>query len=79
MMGHAASKTPSTHHLFLRIIAAVQQSSTPMTVSDLAKALKTPGEVIAQCIALHLYLERKLVAELPIPPPADYWVRNRRM
>jgi hypothetical protein len=73
-MQHPASKTPSTHYLFLRIVAAVGQSSAPMTVSDLGRTLKADRGVIAQCIALHLYLERKRVAELPIPPPADYWV-----
>ena len=33
-----------------------------------------PADVIAQCIGLHLYLERKRAAEMTIPPPADYWV-----
>ncbi len=65
---------PSTHYLFLRIIAMVGQSTEPMTVSDLAKGLKTLCEVVAQCIALHLHLERKAVPELLLPPPADYWV-----
>jgi hypothetical protein len=66
--------TPQTHYLFLRIVAAVGQSSKPMTVGDLAKALKMPAMVVAQCIALHLYIERKPVAQLPMPLPADYWV-----
>jgi hypothetical protein len=63
-----------THYLFLRIIAAVAQSSTPMTVAALAKALDTDPDVIAHCIGLHLYLERKQVTEMPLPPPADYRV-----
>jgi hypothetical protein len=66
--------TSPTHYLFLRIVAIVGQSSKSVTVNDLAKTLRTPAEVIAQCIALHLYMERKRVAELPLPPPADYWV-----
>ena len=66
--------TPKTHYLFLRLISLVSQSSAPLTVADLGKVLDLPSEVIAQCIALHLYLERKQVEELPIPPPTDYWV-----
>ena len=66
--------TPRTHYLFLRLISLVSQSSAPLTVADLGRVLDIPSEVIAQCIALHLYLERKQVEELPIPPPADYWV-----
>ena len=67
-------QTTSTHYLFLRIIAAVGQSSAPMTVRDLGSALNADPRVIAQCIALHLYMERKRVTELPLPPPIDYWV-----
>ena len=66
--------TPPTHYLFLRIFAAVGQSSKRMTVSDLAQVLKTPVKVVAQCIALHLYAQRKPAAQLPLPLPADYWV-----
>jgi hypothetical protein len=66
--------TPPTHYLFLRIIAMVGQSAKAMTVADLATALKTSCEVVAQCIALHLHLERKIVPELLLPTPADYWV-----
>jgi hypothetical protein len=67
-------RTPKTHYLFLRIIAVVSQSTKPMTVIDIGKALQLPADVIAQCVGLHLYLERKRVAEMTIPPPADYWV-----
>jgi hypothetical protein len=66
-------RTPKTHYLFLRIIAVVSQSSKPMTVSDVGTALELPADVVAQCIGLHLYLERKRVTEMTIPP-ADYWV-----
>jgi hypothetical protein len=66
--------THPTHYLFLRIVAAVGQSPKPMTVGDLGKVLKMPPTVVAQCIALHLYVERKSVAQLPRPLPADYWV-----
>jgi hypothetical protein len=66
--------TSPTHYLFLRIVAVVGQSSEPVTVNGLANALKTPAEVVAQCIALHLYFEKKRVAELPMPLPVDYWV-----
>jgi hypothetical protein len=65
--------TPKTHHLFLRIVAMVSQSTNPMTVADIGKALQLPADVVAQCIGLHLYLKRKRVIEIPIPPPADYW------
>ena len=65
--------TPKTHYLFLRIIAIVSQSSRKMTVADIARALSTPADVVAQCIGLHLYLEKKQVSELTIPPPTDYW------
>ena len=68
--------TPPTHYLFLRIVAAVGQSSKRMTVGDLAQVLKTPVKVVTQCIALHLYADRKQVAQLPLPLPADYWVPN---
>jgi hypothetical protein len=73
-MPDTSSQTPSTHYLFLRIIAAVGQSSAPMTVSDLGKALNADPRTIAQCVALHLYLERKRVPEMSLPPPVDYWV-----
>jgi hypothetical protein len=66
--------TPKTHYLFLRIIAVVSQSAAPMTVADIGKALGLPADVVAQCIGLHLYLERRQVAKIAIPPPADYWV-----
>ncbi len=45
-----------------------------MTVADVGKALGLPPDVVAQCIGLHIYLEKKEVAEITIPPPADYWV-----
>ena len=64
----------NTHYLFLRIIAVVGQSSTPMTVTDLARALKADPKVIAQCVALHSYLERNGVGEPALPPPPHYWV-----
>jgi hypothetical protein len=66
-------RQPKTHYLFLRIIAVVSQSKKPMTVTDIAGALKTHPDVIAHCIGLHLYLGRKRSAEMTIPPPADYW------
>jgi hypothetical protein len=62
-----------THYLFLRIIATVAQSDKPMTVADVAHALDMPADVIAHCVGLHLYLERKRAGELTIPPPPDYW------
>jgi hypothetical protein len=65
-------QTSSTHCLFLRIIATVGQSSKPTTVADIATALDAPADVIAHCIALHEYLERRRAAELPIPPPVDH-------
>ena len=64
----------STHYLFLRIVAAVGSSKRRMTVGDLGKAMKLSPEVVAQCIALHLYLERTRRDQLPLPPPSDYWV-----
>jgi hypothetical protein len=67
-------QTSTTHSLFLRIIATVAQSDEPMTVLDLARVRDMSADFIAQCIALHLYLERRRVAEMPIPPPVDYWV-----
>ncbi len=67
-------RTPQTHYLFLRIIAVVSQSSCPLTVVDLGKALNLPPQSVAHCIALHLYLARTRARELPIPPPVDYWV-----
>jgi hypothetical protein len=66
----------NTHYLFLRIVALVGTSTESMTVSSLAKSLGQPTDVVAQCIALHLYFERKRVAELPMPLPVDYWVPN---
>lgn len=71
--------TSQTHYLFLRFIAAVGQAPRPMTVNELGKVLETSPDVIAQCIALHLYLERKRVEEMPIAPPADYWVPPQPM
>ena len=62
-----------THYLFLRIIATVAQSYKSMTVADVAKALDMPADVIAHCVGLHLYLERKRAGQLTIPPPPDYW------
>ena len=47
-----------------------------MTVADIGKALELPADVVAQCIGLHLFLERKRVGEMTIPPPADYRVPN---
>jgi hypothetical protein len=67
-------QSSSTHYPFLRIIAAVSQSRASMTTVDLGRVLDTPPDVIAQCIALHLYLERKRIEEIPIPLPVDYWV-----
>jgi hypothetical protein len=67
-------RTPQTHYLFLRIIAVVSRSSSPLTVVDLGKALDLPPQLVAHCIALHLYLARTRARELPIPPPVDYWV-----
>ena len=66
-------QTPPTHKLFLRIVAAVNQTG-PMTPIQLGHLLDMSPAVVSQCIALHLYLERKRVAEIPIPPPIDYWV-----
>jgi hypothetical protein len=66
-------RTPPTHYLFLRIIAMVGQSTKPMTVDDLSKALNTPSDVVAQCIALHVYSEKQEGAQLSMPL-ADYWV-----
>jgi hypothetical protein len=66
-------QTSPTHQLFLRIIGAVNLTG-PMTPVQLGQALDTSPTIIAQCIALHLYLERRRVAEMPIPPPVDYWV-----
>jgi hypothetical protein len=74
MARHIWATHPKTHHLFQQIVAAVTRSSEPMTVVDLGAALNTPREVIAHCIALHLYLDRTQLAELPLPPPIDYWV-----
>ena len=76
MTQHIWATHPKTHQLFRQIVAAVAQSSAPMTVTDLGAALNTPREVIAHCIALHLYLDRTQLAELPLPPPTDYWVPN---
>ncbi len=70
-MSRYASKT--TQHLVLRIMAAVVQSPRPMTVADLAEALDTSPDLIAQCIALHLYLERKQAA-VSLAPAGDYSV-----
>jgi hypothetical protein len=67
-------RTPKTHYLHLRIIAVVAQSTKPMTVADVSSALEVPADIVAQCIGLHLYLERKRVSQLTIPPPADYWI-----
>jgi hypothetical protein len=67
-------RTPPTHYLFLRIIGVVRHSTMPMTVNDISKALNTPSDVVAQCIALHSYFEKKRVAELPMPLPVGYWV-----
>jgi hypothetical protein len=66
--------TSPTPYLFLRIIAAVGISRQPMTVADLAKELRTAPEIIGQCIALHLYAERKRTTEVPLPFPSDFWV-----
>lgn len=67
-------RTPKTHHLFLRVVAMVSQSTKPMTVADIGKALGLPADVVAQCVGLHLFLESKCVGEMMIPPPADYRV-----
>jgi hypothetical protein len=66
-------QTSPTHQLFLRIVAAVNLGG-PMTPVQLGHLLDMSPAVVSQCIALHLYLERKRVAEMPIPPPVDYWV-----
>ncbi len=66
-------QTSPTHMLFLRIVAAVNQTG-PMTTAQLGEVLDVSPAIVAQCIALHIYLERKRVAEMPIPPPVDYWV-----
>ena len=70
----AQQRTPRTDYLFLRIIAVVSQSAKRMTVADIGNALQLPADVVAHCIALHVYLEGKRVNEITIPPPADYWV-----
>jgi hypothetical protein len=44
-MGSRAPLASKTHHLFLRIIAGVSQSSKPMTVADIAWTLHTPVDV----------------------------------
>ena len=61
-----------THELFRRIIATVVRTTRPMTVDDVAGALDAPVAVIAHCIGLHVYMERRQV--MTIPPPADYWL-----
>jgi hypothetical protein len=66
-------RTPPTHYLFLRIIGVLGQSTKPM-IEDLSTALNTPSDVVAQCIALHLYFEKQRVAQVPMPLPVDYWV-----
>ena len=66
--------TSSTHYLFLRIIAAVAEAPRPPTVEELSRELNTSPEIIAQCIALHLYMERKKSEDMVLPPPSDYWI-----
>jgi hypothetical protein len=67
------AQQPKSHYLFLRIIAVVSQSKKPMTVTDIAAALEAHPDVIAHCIGLQLYLQRKRTTEMSIPPPPDYW------
>jgi hypothetical protein len=62
-----------SHYLFLRIIALVSQSTKSLTVAEIAETLKTSADTVSHCIGLHLYFERKLVGEMTIPPPIDYW------
>ena len=66
--------TPKTHYLFLRIFAEVSRAPKGLTVAEVAARMGCETEVIAHCIALHLYAQGKLESHFPIPPPRDYRV-----
>jgi hypothetical protein len=68
------AKTFRTHYLFLLIVATVSRVPNGMSVRDIGKTLGYAPDIIAHCIALHLYLERRNREGIPIPPPPDYVV-----
>jgi hypothetical protein len=45
-----------------------------MSVQAIGEVLGYRPDIIAQCIALHLYLERQNNEGMPIPPPREYVV-----
>jgi hypothetical protein len=69
----AEAKQSKTHYLFLLIVATVARAPKGISVRDIGRALGYEPDVIAHCIALHLFLERRNDA-MPIPPPREYIV-----
>jgi hypothetical protein len=72
-MRKPSTKQSRTHYLFLLIVAAVARAPRRITVRDIGRELGYEPDVIAHCIALHLFLERRNDA-MPIPPPIEYVV-----
>ena len=68
------AKPSGTHYLFLLIVATVSRHPAGMSIREIADVLGYAPAIVAQCIALHLYLERQERAEMPIPPPREYVV-----
>jgi hypothetical protein len=58
----------------LRIVALVGMSPRLLTVNELSQQLKVPPEVVAGCIARHVYLEWTGSDHVPLPQPPEYWV-----
>jgi hypothetical protein len=68
------AKTYRTHYLFLLIVATVSRAPNGLTVRQIGETLGYPPDVIAHCIALHLFSERRDREGILIPPPANYVV-----
>jgi hypothetical protein len=66
------TKQYKTHYLFLLILATVSRVPSGMTVREIGEVLGYAPDIIAHCIALHLYLERQDREGIPIPPPSAY-------
>jgi hypothetical protein len=61
-----------THYLFLLIASAVSRSSNGISVREIARELGYDPQVVAHCIGLHLYLERRSPTDVPFLLPLKY-------
>jgi hypothetical protein len=61
-----------SHYLYLLVSSAVSRGPDGISVRDIARELGYDPQVIAHCIGLHLYLDRRSPMEVPFAVPMKY-------